>query len=115
MKEGAKPIATSSNERDFFFGVVPKLNLQVAKPVVQEIVSWIMTNIPSHYKKAGPENSAEKRKHGDWKDEKTPAAKLPKRSSVEFANYSIQRFEQDAASLTPFPFWFHVAFCKRGK
>ena len=42
VREGAKPIATSSNERDFFFGVVPKLNLQVAKPVVQECVAWML-------------------------------------------------------------------------
>ncbi len=34
------------------------------------------------------------------KDETARAAKPPKHSSVDFANYSLQRFEQDAASLT---------------
>ena len=33
------------------FGVVPKLNLQISKPLVQDCVSWIVANVPAQFRK----------------------------------------------------------------
>ncbi|CAE7037571.1 unnamed protein product [Symbiodinium natans] len=100
IREGAKPIATSSNERDFFFGVVPKLNLQVAKPVVQECVAWIATNVPQQYKK-GQHEAPEKRKAPTVSEHASsePASKLPKRVDFDFGAYTLDKFEHDASAL----------------
>lgn len=99
-REGTKPIATNSNERDFFFGVVPKINFQVPKPQVQEIVSWICSNLPAQWKKS-TDNQSEKRKAvaQNVSGESAQAEKLPKRTNIDFGNYTLQLFEQDAAAL----------------
>ena len=100
VREGAKPIATSSNERDFFFGVVPKLNLQVAKPVVQECVAWIVANVPVQFKK-GASDAPEKRKAESAAEGEVgaPPVKLPKRVDFDFGAYTLEKFELDAPAL----------------
>ena len=91
VREGAKPIATSSNERDFFFGVVPKLNLQVAKPVVQECVAWIVANVPVQFKK-GASDAPEKRKAESAAEGEVRATpvKLPKRVDFDFVHTRLK-------------------------
>ena len=98
VREGAKPIATSSNERDFFFGVVPKLNLQVAKPVVQECVAWIVANVPAQFKKgAGDAPEKCKAQCATEIESGAPPAKLPKCVDFDFGAYTLHKFELDAS------------------
>ena len=61
-REGTRPIATTSNERDFFFQVVPRINMAVPKAAIQECVSWITNNLPDKYRRDRSAEPNNKRK-----------------------------------------------------
>eukprot|EP00435_Cladocopium_sp_Y103_P027347 s1568_g6.t1 len=71
------------------------------KLMVQEIVSWICSNLPAQFKKAQPEYPEKRKAPVQTVSGATEqASKLPRRTDFDFGNYSLQNFEQDAASLT---------------
>ena len=54
LREGVKPVAASSNERDVFFDVVRIVRLQCTKPEIKEFLAWFKSNVPAKFRKHEP-------------------------------------------------------------
>ncbi|CAE7198926.1 unnamed protein product [Symbiodinium natans] len=112
LREGVKPIAASSNERDVFFDMVRIVRLQCTKPEIKEFLAWFKSNVPAKFRKREPltdkqapltqENGASTvhadiRTHAEQAVE--PTTSCAERLKFDISQYNLERFAKDATSL----------------
>ena len=122
LREGVKPVAASSNERDVFFDIVRVVRLQCTKPEIKEFLTWFKMNVPSKFKKhaAGNEGSLRARQvapHENSRSSPTtsttlcvapavatdattaPSQDVASTRRFDISTYTLDKFAKDAATL----------------
>ena len=122
LREGVKPIAASSNERDVFFDMVRIVRLQCPKPELKEFLTWFKSQVPAKFRKQQANaGGCVGDKHGNYmqpvpqptlepkpneegqRSDDPPSANPPPGTQRNFdiATYNLEMFAKDALSLKP--------------
>ncbi|CAE8623950.1 unnamed protein product [Polarella glacialis] len=108
LREGIKPVAASSNEREMFFEMHRIVNFGVSKHKIKACMLWIRSNLPAQHKKpTGEKPAGEDRVKrsadqlgSEGSSNSGPQPKILKPTTFDINTYTFANFKTDAADMT---------------